>query len=75
MRNFRVLVKQLIYGNEIQFHRKIFTGDFFVKNFFKGIPYKNEPRSNVKGIPLYSCQGGQKKKSRGFLCKMNSDGI
>ena len=28
VRNFRVLVKQLFYGNEIQFFRKKFTGDF-----------------------------------------------
>ena len=50
MQNFRVLVKQLFYGNEIQFFRKKFIGDFFVKKKYKGNPYKNEPRSNLKGI-------------------------
>ena len=30
MRNFRVLVKQLFYGNEIQFLRTNFTGYFLI---------------------------------------------
>ena len=43
VRNFRVFVKQLFYGNEIQFFQKKFTGDFSIKKFSKGILNKNEP--------------------------------
>ena len=43
VQNFRVLVKQLFYGNEIQFFRKKILGDFFVKKNPREILIKMNP--------------------------------
>ena len=58
MRNFRVLVKKLSYGNEIQFQvlrfGKNFTKDFNVKKFSIGIPcFMNKDQNEMEFLYFF----------------------